>query len=77
MKLKPHSVVLEFPARQPGPHNRVLAFLDVLLGRAALIVEGDDTIGRSGQVGDDEANGRIKLAWVPFDLGDDAAFLVP
>ncbi len=34
----------------------VLAFLDVLLGRAALIVEGDDALGRTAQVGDDEAD---------------------
>jgi len=46
MKLKSNLVVAEPHVRQPGPHTRVLAFLDVLLGRAALIVEGDDTIGR-------------------------------
>ena len=42
MKLKSKLVVAEPHARQPGPHNRVLALLDVLLGRAALIVEGDE-----------------------------------
>ncbi len=77
VKLKSNLVVAEPHARQPGPHNRVLAFLDVLLGRAALIVEGDDTIGRPGQIGDDETDTRIEFAWMPFDLGDDPALLVP
>ena len=77
MKLKSNLVVAEPHARHPGPHNCVLAFPDVLLGRAALIVEGDDTIGRPGQIGDDEADTRIEFAWMPFHLGDDAALPVP
>jgi hypothetical protein len=64
-------------ARQPRPFDRVLAFLDVLLARAALIVEGDDTLDRPRQVGDDEVDPRVQLAWMPFDLGRDAARLVP
>jgi hypothetical protein len=64
-------------AREPRPFDRVLAFLDVLLARAALVVEGDDTLDRPRQVGDDEADPRIQLAWMPFDLGHDAARLVP
>jgi len=48
-----------------------------LLARAALVVEGDDILGGSRYVGDDEADPRIKLARIPFDLGDDAAELVP
>jgi len=48
MKLKSNLVVAEPHARQPSPHNRVLAFLDVLLGHAALIVEGDHALGSNG-----------------------------
>jgi hypothetical protein len=40
-----------------------------LLRRAALIVEGSYALGRPCQVGDDDADARIKLAWVPLDLG--------
>jgi len=40
MKLEPDGVVAELAARQPGPFDRVLAFLDVLLRFAPLIVEG-------------------------------------
>ena len=59
------------------PFDRVLAFLDVLLARAALVVEGDDTLDRPRQVGDDKADARVQLAWMPLDLGHDAARLVP
>ena len=34
---------------------------------AALVVEGDDAFGRPRQVGDDEADARIKLARMPLD----------
>jgi hypothetical protein len=33
-----------------------------LLGGAALVVEGDDALGRSAHVAYDEADARIKLA---------------
>jgi hypothetical protein len=36
-------------------------FRDPLLRRAALVVEGDDAFGWTRQVGDDEADTRIKL----------------
>jgi hypothetical protein len=39
-----------------------------LFARPALIVEGDDPVGRARQVGDDEADARIKLAGMPFDF---------
>ena len=42
-----------------------------MLRCAALIVEGNHPLSRAAQVGDDEAYGRIELAWVPFDLGDE------
>jgi hypothetical protein len=48
-----------------------------LLRRAALIVEGDDVLGRTAQVGDDEADAGIKLARMPFDLGNNPARLRP
>jgi len=55
----------------------VLAFLDVLLRRAALIVEDDNPFGGTGEVGDDEADPWIKFARMPFDLGDNPARLGP
>ena len=47
MKLEPHRVGGERPARQPRPLDRALALLDPLLARAALVVEGDDPLGRA------------------------------
>jgi hypothetical protein len=46
-----------------------------LFARPALIVEGDDPVGRARQVGDDESDARIKLAGMPFDFGDHPARL--
>src|SRR5665811_1376710 len=51
--------------------------LDPLLARPALVVEGDDPLGRSRQIGDDEADARIKLARVPLDLRHHAAWYLP
>lgn len=48
MKLEPDLVVAELLARQARPANRVLAFLDVLPGGTALIVERDHALGGSG-----------------------------
>ena len=50
VKLEPDGIVAEPAARQPRPFDRVLAFLDVLLRFAALIVEGDHTFRRAAQV---------------------------
>jgi hypothetical protein len=50
------------------PFYRALALFDELLRCAALIVEGDDALGRPRQVGDDEADPRVKLARMPLDL---------
>src|SRR5262245_31604892 len=69
MKLEPHRVGGERSARQSRPLDRALAFLDPLFARPALIVEGDDPVGRARQVGDDETDARIKLAGMPFDFG--------
>ena len=41
---------------QRGPFDRAVPFLYPLLHRAALIVEGDDALGRPGQVDHDEAD---------------------
>src|SRR5262245_49449669 len=77
MKLEPHGVGRERPARQPCPLDRALAFLDPLFARPALIVEGDDPLGWARQVGDDETDARIKLAGMPFDFGNHPARLGP
>jgi len=77
MKLQPRLVVTELLAQQPCPAEGILALFDVLLGRAASVVVAADLIGLHGQVGDDEAHAGKQLARMPFDLGDDAAHLVP
>ena len=77
MKLEPHGVGRERPARQPCPLDRALAFLDPLFARPALIVEGDDALGWARQVGDDETDARIKLAGMPFDFGNQPASSFP
>src|SRR5205823_10250001 len=48
------------------PLDRPLSFLDVLLRGAAMVVEGDDALSRPRQVGDDEADARVKLARMPL-----------
>jgi hypothetical protein len=48
--------------------ERALALLDPWLARPALAAKGDDPLGRSRQVGDDEANAQNKLAQMPLDL---------
>src|SRR5262245_2542281 len=70
MKLEPNGVGGECPARQP-------ALLDPLLARPALVVEGNDAIGRAAHVRHDEADARIKLSRMPLDLGDHTAWLRP
>ena len=42
MKLEPYSIGREAHAGQPRPLQRVLAFLDVLLRRSPVIIEGQD-----------------------------------
>ena len=77
VKLETDSIVGELATGQSCPPDGVLAFLDVLLRRAPLIVEDDNPLGGTGEVGDDEADTWIKFARMPFDLGDDAARLGP
>jgi hypothetical protein len=54
-----------------GPLDRALAFLDPLLRRAALVVEGDETPGRPDKVGNNKADARVQLARMPLDLSRD------
>src|SRR5262249_145213 len=77
MKLEPHGVGRGRPARQPRPFGRALAFPDPLPARPGLVVEGDDSLRRSCHVGDDEADTRIKLSRMPFDLRNHPARLAP
>jgi hypothetical protein len=58
----------EGSARQAGPLDRALALFDVLLAGAAVVAEGEDALRRTRQVGYDEADAGIKLAWVPSTL---------
>ena len=44
---------------------------------AALVVERNDALGRSRQVGDNEADTRVKLTRMPLDLGHDTSRLLP
>jgi hypothetical protein len=77
MQLQADGIGGEGTARQPSPFDRALSLFDPLLCCAALVVEGDDTLGRSRQISDDEADARVQLARMPLDLGQDAARLVP
>jgi hypothetical protein len=69
MKLEADGIGYEGAARQAGPFDRTLALFDLLLAGAAVVVEGNDALGRPRQVSDDKADTRIKLAGVPLDLG--------
>src|SRR5215467_2928151 len=77
MKLEPNGIGGECPARQPRPLDRAFAFLDPLLARPALVVEGNDSLGWAAHVRHDEADARIKLSRMPLDLGDHTAWLRP
>jgi hypothetical protein len=48
-----------------------------LLARASLIVEGNGILGRPRHVRHKEADARIKVAQMLFDLGNDPARLCP
>ena len=56
MELEANLFLRHRPARQPCPLERHLTFLDVLLGGAALIVEGEELLRCEGQFGDQEAD---------------------
>jgi hypothetical protein len=67
----------ELATGQACPPDGVLAFLDVLLRRATLIVEDDNPLGGTGEVGHDEADTWVQFTWMPFDLGDNPAGSCP
>ena len=77
VQLQPDLVIVEPLARQPRPVEGVLAFLDMLLGGAALVIEPHHPVGLHRQVGDDEAHAGKQLTRMPFDLRGDPALLVP
>ncbi len=77
VKLEPDGVVAELAARQSGPLDGVLAFLDVLLRFTPLIVESNHPLGGARQVGDDKADTRTEFTRVPFHLGHDTTLPVP
>src|SRR5215510_12710442 len=62
---------------EPSPVGGGLAFLDPLLGGAALVVEADDGPVRSAQRGDDEAHPGEEFAEMMLDLRDHTAQTVP
>jgi hypothetical protein len=55
----------------------ILVLLDPLLRCAALVVEGDNALGRTRQVGDGKADAPIQLTRMPLDLGDNTPWLPP
>src|SRR5262245_25119592 len=77
MKLEPHRIGGERSARQSRPLDRAFALLDPLLARPALVVEGNDALGRATHVRHDEADAGIKFSGMPLDLGDNPPRLSP
>jgi len=68
VQLQPHGVGGEAVTREPRPGDRVLAFLDLLLRRAALIIERHHRVGGARHIGDNAADPRIEFAGVPLHL---------
>ena len=77
VELKTHGIGSEGPAGQSRPLDRALSFFDPLLACPALIIERDNALGRPRQIGNDEADARVQLARMPFDLGHDMAGFAP
>ena len=77
VKLKSNFVLRHANARQSRPVDRLLAFLDVLLCGATLIVKTYDPVRLHRKVTDDETNAGKKRARVPFDFGDDTGGACP
>ncbi len=55
------------------PADRVIALLDVLLGRAPVVIEGRHPFIGQAAIGDDEADAGEQLARMEFGLGHDPA----
>jgi len=77
VQLKADLVLLLDLAGQPRPIDRLLAFLDMLLCCATLIVELDHSVCLHRQVGDHKSDVGKQLARMSFDFGDNTARLVP
>src|SRR6266478_5578421 len=77
MQLEPDGVRAERHAREPGPLDRVLAFLDPLLRRPPPVVESNHLLGRAMEVRHDETDARVQLAGMPFHLRHDPARPTP
>lgn len=75
MKLKPNFVGFEALAGKLYPFERVFAFLDVLLCRAALVVELEHPFITNSQRLDQIAHSGKQLSEVPFRLGHNPASL--
>ena len=64
MQLEADRIRGEGSARQAGPLDHALALFDVLLAGAAVVVEGDDALRRTSQVGYAEfSTDRNRPAW--------------
>lgn len=68
-QLEPYLVIHEVMTRQPSPLQRLLPFLDPLLGCSSLVVELDDFLGPPTQICDDESHPWEQLPGVPLYLG--------
>ena len=77
VQLEPHGVVREPRAGKPRPFDGMLAFLDMLLGGVALVVESQHPLVRQAAVGDDETDSREQLAQMELHFGDHPARLLP
>ena len=77
MKLEPNLVGFEALAGKPCPFERVFAFLDVLLGGSAPVVELKHPFIGNSQGRDHIAHTGKQLARMPLYLGHDAAWVTP
>jgi hypothetical protein len=66
MKLERHRIGGERSTRQSRPLDRAFALLDPLLARPALVVEGNDALGRANHVRHDEADAGIKFCGIDW-----------
>ena len=77
VKAETSGVCREAHAGEPRPFERILALLDVLLGCAPVVVEGQHPFIGQAAIGDDETNGRKQLARMEFHLGHNTPRLRP
>ena len=77
VELQANRIVAEAVAGKPCPVDRVLTFLDPLLGCTPSIIKLRHPCSRSRQVGDDEADARIEFTRMPLNLGHNTPGLAP